>query len=339
MAILFVVVFHARDIIPGGGVYEHGYIAVDFFFVVTGFYIAKKILETNDINNIINPYLYTVKKAGRIFPTHLICILVLVVYCVVCDKMYLINGDVFFEIFFANRVGFTEYSLNGPDWFLSSVFFVTFIVYGLFYFGKKNNKINEIIFICNIVAIVALAVCLQKGGRWGLGVHSFLLCDFLDVGILRGFWGAMLGVNSYVLLHKIPDCKNKALSYAVEFLVFLLFLWVMIGKAPGKALDVFSSLLFCLIIISCYKVRGVISYISESSFVKWFSELELTIYLSHLFIMYNYEYICKLLGINGGTVSCLLIVIIWSVCILFLVRLFTGFYSRTLDRVIRNFSK
>ena len=68
-AIFFVVLLHSGV----SNRYVHGYIAVDFFFVVAGFFLGQKIVR-NSLNLPVN---YLVGKFKKFLPTHVVSLLAL----------------------------------------------------------------------------------------------------------------------------------------------------------------------------------------------------------------------------------------------------------------------
>lgn len=119
--------------------FSSGYMAVDFFFVLSGF-----ILSYNYAGSVMDKTFsyrrYMVRRVARIYPVHLITLIVIALIAVLLPSIISVGAvfeDQSFSNFFKNLFlvhawyGGDEFSFNKPSWSISSEFFV-YIFFPLF---------------------------------------------------------------------------------------------------------------------------------------------------------------------------------------------------------------
>ena len=119
------------------GIYTSGYIAVEFFFIVSGFLLMEK-LENCEKDGFINitPINYTVKKFERFFPHSAVAFFVMF-FAIGMSKGYVfkdwIKGFLTHlpELFLINMVGLPSgggVSYNDITWYLSALLIVGYFI-------------------------------------------------------------------------------------------------------------------------------------------------------------------------------------------------------------------
>lgn len=105
--------------------FSHGYLPVDFFFLVSGVFIYYSGNKTKQ--PALSPYLFTLKKIRKFFPKYIIALFF--AFCVIIlfrNYHYgndLVSGDDLFkvltEFFMLQELGPFPRGINGPAWYIS----------------------------------------------------------------------------------------------------------------------------------------------------------------------------------------------------------------------------
>lgn len=188
-ASLWVMYYHGLSLISRSEMFRNGRIAVDFFFILSGFYLIKSFIKEKD-----KPYLVGLKSLiyKRIKPIS--------VTFLICFIFQLISYIQFYE-------GFFENSIWGYLWYIPHML-VTFTVYFTLFKIIKNKK------MFNVVTVILSAIC-----------YFLILTYVTNYGIFRG----VAGVGAGILLSQLPKCKLKwSKNILSPILAALLFIAIFV---------------------------------------------------------------------------------------------------------------
>ena len=133
---------------------KHGYIAVEFFFILSGFYLYKNYRKNPEIETID----YLLSRCKKLLPPFLISFLLLVL---LDRKQYIyppeeISPDSilekyfshFHEIFLCQGIGLTDrVAINHPLWFISVLLFSSGLLHSLLRnYGQKAINLTLLYF-------------------------------------------------------------------------------------------------------------------------------------------------------------------------------------------------
>jgi peptidoglycan/LPS O-acetylase OafA/YrhL len=184
--------------------YTNGQTAVDVFFVISGFILqhvyADKFRSKNDLLNFI------VRRLARLYPLHLITLLVVAVLFLgfyfktgVYGYVFLYNDFRHFlmNVFFVQYVGFQDgFSFNAPSWSLSSEFWINIIFAGLaLVLGRELAVLTGL-----AIAVVCAIVLIFVHGQW-LSLTS--IHGWLEPILLRAAAGFFAGVVTYEIWMRV----------------------------------------------------------------------------------------------------------------------------------------
>jgi peptidoglycan/LPS O-acetylase OafA/YrhL len=122
---IWVVAFHMSAMSPFGEVLlpiiSRGYIAVDFFFMLSGFVLA--VVYGHSIKTIRQYLVFLIKRTGRLYPLHILVIVAILLWLTALQVQWPWVGSIIEEgllvhrwwIFHVPRV-----AINGPDWAMST---------------------------------------------------------------------------------------------------------------------------------------------------------------------------------------------------------------------------
>ena len=187
---LLIVVHHSGFY---SGIFHHGYVAVDLFFMISGYFLQQTLQN--------KPHLHTgsyfLSRLRKLYPHHLFSFLVMFLATEVYRSgkisavMLLVHLP---EVLLVQNIGIFTGNVNYPCWYMSVLVFASLLV---FYLGKKL----PVKWFGTVAAICAAVV------------YSFILCytggsmeTFAKLGVFYlPFWRGMAGLfcgSLLFLLHK-----------------------------------------------------------------------------------------------------------------------------------------
>ena len=231
------------------------WVAVEFFFVISGFVFA---INLNTQKTILN---FAISKLIRFVPL----ILVSATIIAICTKFDI--QSLFADIFLLPLTGlYNDFGFNAPAWFVAVLFWIS-----LFYFTLLKNihhKYSKL--IIGIITFYALAIsnppstpkalCLFRGlAPFGVG---YFVGDFC-----KGF-------------QREDKNKKSILITLLETTFVLYFCWLSFSFYEVTNT---TAMIFQMAIILClfYLNKGYISSILEAKFLTVLSKFSLATFLTH----------------------------------------------------------
>lgn len=266
---------------------KHGYIAVEFFFIVSGFYLYRAYKKHSDIGTLD----YTLHKVKKFLPPFAISFVLLLL---LDRKQYIyppssITPDAILskyfihlhEIFFCQGIGFTDrVAVNHPLWFISILLFSGGILYSLL----RNYNQKAISIIIPLFTVLGFNYMLMNGNH-SLSPFCSSFIPGLNTGIVRGFSEMGLGIlTAYIFERKIDTISQQITVINLGGTI----------SAIGFMLMVFANdnydylvLLFIPVIIICCNLPGSLFQKNLNwPFFGWLGGLSMYMYFIHLFIAY-----------------------------------------------------
>lgn len=215
--------------------YNAGFLLVDFFFVLSGYVIARAYWRDSRQGH---PYRNIWARIARLYPLHLLTLLVTVL--LVASLPDGANDPAFnqptdnlkhlmLNLTLLNQIGLQDgWSFNTPAWSISTEFVVNVIFLAFITLTIKTKALMI------GVAGIALAglVILHPG------IQGNLAFGFLDVNLLRCFLGFGAGVVVYLLLHRlrcgqrIAAHPRTASALGIGSILAMLCLLIGSGRHP-----------------------------------------------------------------------------------------------------------
>jgi len=268
------------------------YLAVEFFFVLSGFFLMKHLsaIPEDKIDVATVSLACFVKKFKRFFVLNFLCIVILHTW------LFFINGggsvigycNSFFdrlgECFFLQCSGLSLQLVNLPGWYLSSLLLGCYVI-------TVNYCLNRIsfqyivapAFVCFFYAFIS-----QTSGK--LDIWSNSAFGFLNYGLIRGLAGLCVGCLLYVfsenvkqkysIKYKIPPNLFVLLDLANLFVMYKL----LIHRNPSQT-DFIVIPCFCITILLSYYRVGLSSKFTALKPFKFLGSISLELYLCHWFIL------------------------------------------------------
>ena len=251
--------FFVRSIACKGGVFGW-YIAVDFFFIVSGFLLFKKTEKSKGTLSAVG---YTIERIKKIYPPYILAFIVtFIVIMIVSDTAlayWKLDGviNTFLEVSMLQGIFICKGPyVNYTAWYISVLIIVGFFIYLVL---SKNKKV--FLFILAPVSILfgyfylykiygSLDVTIATDG-WtlltpamirglagmSLGVYAALLSEKLQVYLndKKAFVRLLIKALGISLLTFVPIASLRYGETSIDFLyVIFLFLGVTIAFVPFK---------------------------------------------------------------------------------------------------------
>ncbi|MBU1723855.1 MAG: acyltransferase [Gammaproteobacteria bacterium] len=272
LAALWVVYFHVF-----GGL---GYLAVDFFLVLSGFILSHRYLYGDKQST---PLEFISHRIARLYPLHLYTLLMfLLVHGLVYWTMPNFTDGTLFtfiqNLTMTHNIGLNPHGLtwNYPSWSVSVEFWVNIV----FIFLITRQTRSGVLFLLGTLGILVLFM--QHGQ---LNTQSENYFGFLNSGLLRGMASFLLGILSYRLyLFYCDDWRIKRYANGLEMvcvLVIIGIVWSRTGKSMG--MDVFVPYIALLMVAIFAFEQGWLSRWLRK--LAYLGDISYSVYLNHLVVL------------------------------------------------------
>lgn len=274
--------------------FDEGLIGVEFFFLVSGYFLAAHIYKMRDQSTkYLGQETANMIKAKffHIFPYHFYAMAITVVINAillydVTDKKIKYVLDSWSSLFFLEVFGFESSWANKLTWYLAVWLMVMFILYPI---GRKNYDVFMNI-ICPLLALFVLGY---------LDYTTQSLSDIEDwTGLfykcfLRGFAEMALGCLAFSLVRWMNDRKwtvrgKKFLTF-VEIFGYLFVLFYTCTRYNGQYEFLMLFVIFGLVILSFSDIAPGVKYFNKPWAYK-LGKLSLVIYLNQFYCIRLVEY-------------------------------------------------
>jgi len=294
---LVIVLYHGRNI---GGGSEHplfgtfGYISVEFFFIVTGFLMARSVkqMENNDLGGEpvclgVETVRFVWRKIKRLLPYYLLAVLASIPFLFIGKdlgrtEMVSRLALSLWDICFLGASGIKTYSVVRGGWYLSAMFISLLLIYPL----QRRWKDCFTCVIAPLTAIVLLGYISQTYGHLNQYIAEFTI---VYSGMLRAIAEICIGCICYGVYEKI---HTKPLTQGARVMVSVFctlgFLAVFLGADLSSRPYFDFVLLFMIAICTTlvFSKLGVISRarIFDHPFFSFLWELGLVLYLNQFWV-------------------------------------------------------
>lgn len=289
---LVVVLFHTRFMVKNRSLsdgflfFSTGSCAVEFFFVLSGFLMARSISQRSEYEETSSSlgdetFNFIFTKMCRLWPHVLLsCAMILCVEISV-GRMTLLDAlfkvwTCLSELLFVHMSGFSYGMINGHFWYLSALILSVWLLYPIA--RSRPNLFNLV--IAPLVALFLIGWMVQINGGVGRPV---VRSGIIFNGLIRSLAEVCAGCFCYAISRRLSANRNF-----IERTLPLLFLWFIcvvvafcwMWQSFGGS--VFHLLiLFCIIITLSFSmpVFEIKNNASLYKFCKWLGALSLPIYI------------------------------------------------------------
>ncbi|MBR5420266.1 MAG: acyltransferase [Lachnospiraceae bacterium] len=264
--------------------YTSGYIAVEFFFMLSGFLLAKKYfsLKEDSGENGISAAAYTRQRYVRFFPhcffSFLVAFAINGIYRGFAAADYL-KGFVSHipEVLLVHAAGLdydASFLYNSVSWYLSALLILGYFIWlALRKLGKTYIEL-----LCPLSVLFIYPYLFRTYGQ--LGEHRETIGFFLNTALLRGLADINLGMIAYLLSQKIGSCKKRSIAFLSDLCLIAggLVLPCFVYRTSYDFL--FAFLLFAGIVCAA-SCDPSLNRIFDNVWLDRWAMITLAIYLNH----------------------------------------------------------
>ncbi|WP_461148539.1 acyltransferase family protein [Spirosoma pulveris] len=295
---LIVALYHFK---PGPGIIghtaliSHGWLFVDFFFLLSGFVIYYNY---NTLSTITEQKVFLLKRFLRIYPLHFCLLIILLVFetlKIFLFKYHLFNYSAFEQhsligfianVFLIQAYGFPikglDYlSWNTSSWSISAEFFAYILFSFLIILVYKYSRITKIFTFFIVSLLSLLCIYYFRDGNMSLkfGIPGIYRCSY------SFFLGCIICELYYILVKK-NFLINSAKSY---FALFSFFEFISMGMSLVSVMymseiSILSPIFFSITILVFSFELGWVSHKLNTPLFKELGILSYSIYMNNALI-------------------------------------------------------
>lgn len=325
---IMIIVFHVGNVLDYNKFkfnFGSGSIAVDFFFVVSGFFFCRKYVNYKVKNSVgEDSFNYFINRTNRFIKYIIILLIIAIPFSIFCLKFNftsLINA--FYKLLYIPHHTKCGSEIFGITWYIVAMILVESM---LFPFLIKYKK--EFVYIISPIIIILLGSYLLI--RYGHFATPWKMGTILYKGILRGIFEINIGMYLYLISEKISNVKftklSKILLLLFEIAGYLsIFVLVNLNNAHRK-FDVLMLLIISIcILISTNKNMYLYNFCNNKLFY-FLEKLSLPMYIYQwliieiiVFVLTKFNIHLSYLCFSGITI---IISIIFGIVVLKLIELY-----------------
>lgn len=260
LAIIIILIYHfIPDKFPGG------FLAVDLFFVITGYLTTEKMLR-NPSENSLN---MVFKRISRLFPTLFFMILTLSCILITTNKSWFISEwkNMLFSLFFLSNWWlifnkndyFDNFNISSPVkhlWYIS-LDIQFFIIYSLILKKvKTRTRLRKVLLYLSVFSVLSIILVYYLGAKENISIIYYSLPTRLYALTIGSLYGVYFSkekliesnnIFAYILLiaaivsMKYVDINNELLyKYGLVSLYSIIFGYIVISLAKSDILGYFE---------------------------------------------------------------------------------------------------
>ncbi len=325
---IMIIVFHVGNVLDYNKFkfnFGSGSIAVDFFFVVSGFFFCRKYVNYKVKNSVgEDSFNYFINRTNRFIKYIIILLIIAIPFSIFCLKFNftsLINA--FYKLLYIPHHTKCGSEIFGITWYIVAMILVESM---LFPFLVKYKK--EFVYIISPIIIILLGSYLLI--RYGHFATPWKMGTILYKGILRGIFEINIGMYLYLISEKISNVKftklSKILLLLFEIAGYLsIFVLVNLNNAHRR-FDVLMLIIISIcILISTNKNMYLYNFCNNKLFY-FLEKLSLPMYIYQwliieimVFVLTKFNIHLSYLCFSGITI---IISIIFGIVVLKLIELY-----------------
>ena len=282
-AALIVVLYHLGQVSHFPGVIRSGYLAVDLFFVLSGFVICSAYGERLRTGR-SEVWRFVVRRIGRLWPLH---ITTAVLFYVIRGLPLILTGSGMYAptgaealsiVTLTQGMNLFDHAIGNPNaWSTGDEFYVYLLFAGVCRFAHRRVQIG--LACCLVVAGLAITIYIDAGACW-YNRHC------MDLGFTFGWARCIAGFSLGILIALFRARLLPVATSAVQIVMAIVALALMIG-AYAIPLSAFAApFVFAMVIVSLISDRGPLASLLQTRPLQYLGRVSYSLYLSHaVFVM------------------------------------------------------
>jgi len=287
---IVIAIYHGNALYTDSAVhlFKGGYIAVEFFFIVSGFYFAKGVLKEKYNQKTIGKETvkYIWDKYKRFLPYLLISCVGFTILAEILNPNFK-TAQIFntiYNILLLKQFGFNSPVHPSAVWYLSVMLISMAILYPI----VKKHKEN---FICIFSPVIAILIMGYLAHSFNSINQSYLTWNkIISTGTLRGFAEINLGMFIYYIHTVLKDIKyTKFCRFILTMIgeLNLVFILCLVSLSSHFISYDYAMLAFITISVLIMTSGKTLEYnILSNKFTRYLEKLSLPIFINHQIFYY-----------------------------------------------------
>ena len=283
---LAIVIYHSGPFYVKGAppLFRGGYIAVEFFFLVSGFYFAKSVLkgryQKSKIGKETIQFIW--KRLKKLLPYLIIIYILSIILYYFWFKPPLTISELVnsvWSLLMLKVIGFRAPYINGATWYITVLFLSMLILYPLL----KKHKENFILIASPLIVLL----CLGHLYHNDIGLnHSYLIWKkFFYTGFIRGFAEINIGFIIYYINQKCKKIEYTNIGKSILTIIpWILLITVLVVTSFIPRHNEYDYVLLLMIMISIQIMISGKTYdlkFFSNKFVFFLEKISMIIYINH----------------------------------------------------------
>lgn len=257
-----------------------GFLAVDFFLVLSGFNLAHRYLYSDSP---VSSGKFVLSRLARLYPMHLFALLsyTLVYTLLVKDIPRYPDGTLFTflqQLTMTHNIGLNPHgqTWNVPSWSISVEFWLNL----LFFCCIRRNTSSVALLL---MSVTGLMVIYNLTGHIDTTYQNYF--QVLNSGLLRGWSSFVLGILAYRGWRLIRTIEwSPLIILLAECAVCTAALALFFARGGDmRPLDIFAPFVFAALVVVFALEQGVLARLAAN--LQWFGSISYSIYLNHLIVL------------------------------------------------------
>lgn len=331
---ILIVLFHCNEQILKKDFFSAGRIGVEFFFLTSGYLMAKKALnKKEDISNIGSETItYILKKIKAFFPYIIVTFIITLFVRNINKPKEIINS--IWNLLLLDMSGVRTTVVVGQTWYISAMLISMLILYPLVRKYKKT-------FTQIIAPVIVICIGGWMSQKYGTVSGPRIYENFVYRGLLRAIFEISLGTIIHEVAQKIKSIKFTSLSKmiltTIEIVGFASIFFISNIKNATYKYEFVMILILTISISLAFSEKTAFYNVSNNKFCYYLEKLSLPIYLNHIWIILlvkkyfaNYNFTIKV------CVS-IILTIIFSIFIMYIIEIVQKILDKKRDKIKKLF--
>ena len=307
--------------------FEAGSIAVDFFFIVSGYLFCKKCINQDKIKNIgKSTKNFFLKKVFRFLPYIIFLWIISLPFTILVCKYRIVDYiGAFYNLLYLPIKDFPLYEIYGTTWYIVVMIAIESILYPILTKYKKSF----IYVISPIIVFFGTGYILIKFGSFAIPWTSNILAYG---GFIRGLVTINIGMILYLIIESFKKINltdlSKFLVTIFEIVGYVSIFYICNLFMAHVRYDCLMIIILSLCICISFSEKSLFNTFSNNKLFYYLEKLSLPIYINQWLLIYILEYIIKKYSISISYYKELLILIIFSVVVAIITEFFVKLYEK-----------